>query len=211
MHFLSTCVLLCALAQAVRGWSPSNVTLFALEFQCEDEYDRNDLLYALCRADRLCERLYSLDSERGSHARNREKFWRQLRLFQVFGAPPPWLGEGLWPANITVVYNASAASCETLPDLSDEQRALVNYYALERMNAHQQYYSRLQCAHANQRLFWDLASDAFRCECLPGLRCHEDDDWHEQTQTVLVGLILGIFILVLLIVAGIGARLLTKY
>jgi hypothetical protein len=179
-----------------------------LTVQCVDQTDELELLFSICVTDPVCAYVYSLDHHR-RHAR--DLFYHQMRLFDIFGPPPPpgtWL-EGRWPANVTITFDSGGASCYNLSALSTTERALFNYVVLDRLKTHKQYYSRLVCAHHNERLLYDLETASFNCVCLEGKQC-SDESWHDTVVLVLGGLILGLFVLMFLVVLVLGLRLLLR-
>jgi len=210
-------LLLLALHSFAHDELPPIAPAVALTVQCQDETDLFELLYSICITDPVCALVYSLDERhRHHHHHRRDMFYHQMQLFDIFGPPPPaphhyhnasgWL-EGRWPANVSIVYDIGGDSCYNLSALSATEQSLFNYVVLDRLKTHKQYYSRLVCAHQNERLLYDQEAAKFHCICLEGKQC-DDESWHDTVVMILAGLILGLFVLMVLIVLVLGLRLL---
>ena len=179
---------------------------YPLEVTCESHRDLNELLFSICADDYVCAFVYSIDDGRQRH----NKFWHQMRVFDLFGQRGNYsFSHGRWPTNITVLINASAASCYNLTGLSAEDQALFNAVALDRMKTHKQYFSSQVCPHRNERLLFDNVTMQFHCHCPEDKDC-SGDSTHTSTVTILYGLTLGLFALFVLVVFLFGLRTAVK-
>lgn len=190
-----------------------------LNVTCQSERDLHELLYSVCVSDPVCAYLYALDTDY-HHAYRHAKFWHQVRLFDVFADEEHYAANphhhhpddaynatpvdgDRWEVDVDVLYDANASSCYNLSELSAEQQSVFNYVALDRLKTHKQYYSRQVCSHFNERLVYDEADDAFRCDCPAGKTCNAESS-HEQAVMLVCGLSLGLFLLGALFVLVIG-------
>jgi hypothetical protein len=185
---------------------PSLTDRPVITITCRNTADLQQLLFTICEEDHLCRHLYSL----GSHT---SKFWHQLELFDIFTedeeAAEMWRGR--WRPRVVVLYNGTGDSCLVLANTTDSlENSLFNFFVLERLRSHKEYISRHRCAHRNERLLFDSMSKHFRCHCLEGKLCEDNDGRHREILDLIYGLILGIFCIVLVVVIVLSVRLLQR-
>ncbi len=189
--------------------SGSNTTApaYPLQVTCQSRRQLNELLFSICIDDYVCAFVYAIDGGRQRH----NKFWHQMRVFDLFGPRGNYsFSHGRWPTNVTVVINASApVSCYNLTQLTPVEQALFNAVALDRMKTHKQYFSSHVCPHRNERLLFDNVTMQFHCHCPEDKDC-SGDSTHTSTVTILYGLTLGFFALIVVVVFLLGLRTATK-
>lgn len=198
-------LILCLVGVVVAAPTPAVVSL---TLTCQSHSDLHELVYSICVADTVCAFVYGID---GHHQHRHNHFWHQMRVFDIYGPfANQYLSQGRWPANITVLYNASVpVSCYNLTNFTADEQSLFNYVTLDRLKTHEQFFSYQVCAHRNERLLFNNVTLRFYCYCPEDKDCSGFSS-HESTVTILYGLTLGFFALLVAVMFPLGLRVAAK-